>query len=305
MVRGRALLDGRARGSRHRPRLRRRARHARVPRRSREPPGRHHSRSRRGCRVPAARGGAAGSRRPRRRSRTPGFSGWRVRCRGVAADVVHFVGHGYLSGDEGALALASSPVVNTDTRWARFIGVTQLCEFMCRVARGRSRSPGRPTTSLWPDFAISATARRSYCPGVAVTHDLSLDPECEQLGLALQTMFAPGSPLDSPMPAMTCWVHPRFVETADEYPEDLHLNADGSSAFIYDSTREALARAGHRVLGPSGLALPGDAAGEVDPGRRRRGSRSGGGRRAEERRRARGAARLEGLPAGGTSRGDS
>jgi hypothetical protein len=163
--------------------------------------------------------------------------------RGRRLDVVHLVSHGYLSGDLGAIALARRPTRNDDREMARFVGSIEITTFMSQVGAWGLMLSGPPHNFSEAGLRQLADAVALVVPGVAVTHDLSLDPGCEQLGLALQTMFAPGSPLDSPMPAMTCWVHPRFVETADDYPEDLHLNADGSSAFIYDSTREALSAA--------------------------------------------------------------
>ena len=48
-------------------------------------------------------------------------------------DFVHFVGHGYLSGDRGAIAVATSPTVNTDQQWSRFIGSVELNTFLSQV----------------------------------------------------------------------------------------------------------------------------------------------------------------------------
>lgn len=162
---------------------------------------------------------------------------------GRRLDVVHFVSHGYLSGDLGAIALARRPTRNDDREIARFVGSIEMTTFMSQVGAWGLMLTGPPYNYCEAGLRQLADAVAQELPGVALTHDLGLDPDSEQLGLALQTMFAPGSPLDGPLPAMTCWVHPRFVEAADEYPEDLHLNSDGSSAFIYDSTREALSAA--------------------------------------------------------------
>jgi hypothetical protein len=158
-------------------------------------------------------------------------------------DVVHFVSHGYLSGDLGAIALARRPTHNDDREIARFIGSIEMTTFMSQVGAWALMLSGPESNFCEAGLRQLADAVALVLPGVATTHDLELDPTGEQLGLALQTMFAPDSPLDSPLPAMTCWVHPRFVETAEDYPKDLHLNADGSSAFIYASTRDALAGA--------------------------------------------------------------
>lgn len=162
---------------------------------------------------------------------------------GRRLDVVHFVSHGYLSGDLGAIALARRPTRNDDREMARFIGSIEMTTFLSQVGAWGLMLSGPPHNFCEAGLRQLADAVALVLPGVALTHDLELDPTGEEFGLALQTMFAPGTPLDRPLPAMTCWVHPRFVETADDYPEDLHLNADGSSAFIHESTRDALASA--------------------------------------------------------------
>lgn len=162
---------------------------------------------------------------------------------GRRLDVVHFVSHGYLSGDLGAIALARRPTRNDDREMARFVGSIEMTTFMSQVGAWGLMLSGPPHNYCEAALRQLADAVAMVVPGVALTHDLTLDPTSEQLGMALQTMFDPGSPLDHPLSAMTCWVHPRFVETADDYPQELHLNADGSSAFIPDSTREALSAA--------------------------------------------------------------
>lgn len=158
-------------------------------------------------------------------------------------DVLHFVSHGYLSGDLGAIALARRPTRNDDREMARFIGSIEMTTFMSQIGAWGLVLSGPAHNFCEAGLRQLADAVALVLPGLALTHDLELDPTGEQLGLALQTIFAPGSPLDTPLSAMTCWVHPDFVKTAEDYPEDLHLKADGSSAFIYESTRDALAGA--------------------------------------------------------------
>ena len=163
---------------------------------------------------------------------------------GKALDFVHFVSHGYLSGDRGAIAVATSPTVNTDQQWSRFIGSVELNTFLSQVGAW-----GLVLTGPYDNFSEVglrelADAIALIRPGITMTHDFEQDPECGQIGLVLQTVLAPGTTLDRPLPATTCWVHPRFVEFPEEYRDDLHLNADGSSAFVGGATKEALADSG-------------------------------------------------------------
>jgi len=159
---------------------------------------------------------------------------------GVAADVVHFVGHGYLSGDEGALALASSPVVNTDTQWARFIGVTQLCEFMCRVGAWSLALTGAPNNFSLAGLRDLADGTALARPGVAFVHDAGLDPNMEELKAAVRMIYADDIP-HSPLPSLTSWSHPASVEYPEEPPSTL-LGADGASTLFSDATQKVLAR---------------------------------------------------------------
>jgi hypothetical protein len=159
---------------------------------------------------------------------------------GVAADIVHFVGHGYLSGDEGALALASSPVVNTDTRWARFIGVTQLCEFMCRVGAWSLALTGAPNNFSIAGLRGLADGIALARPGVALVHDAGVDPDLDELKAGLRMIYVDDMP-DAPMSSLTSWSHPASVEYPNE-PYSMLLGADGASTLLSEATQQVLAR---------------------------------------------------------------
>ena len=159
-------------------------------------------------------------------------------------DFVHFVAHGYLSGDQGAIAVATSPTVNTDQAWSRFIGSVEVNTFLSQVGAWGLALTGPPRNYCEAGLRELGDAIALIRPGVTVTHNVERDPECRQLGLVLQKNLAPGTPLDHPLPAITCWVHPRFIDFPDEYRADLHLNVDGSSAFVAGATKEALAHSG-------------------------------------------------------------
>jgi hypothetical protein len=159
---------------------------------------------------------------------------------GRPLDFVHFVSHGYLSGDRGAIAVASTPILNTDRELSRFIGAVELTTFMSQVGAWGLALTGPPQNFCEAGLRELADAVALVRPGVNIAHDFARDVDCTQFGLALQTFLAPGSQLDGPLPATTCWVHPRFVEFPEEFQGELHLNIDGSSAFIADATRDAL-----------------------------------------------------------------
>jgi hypothetical protein len=157
-------------------------------------------------------------------------------------DFVHFVTHGYLAGDQGAIALATSPVVNTDRQWSRFIGSVELDTFMSQVGAWGLGLTGPPHNFSEAGLRELADSIALIRPGVAITHNSDRDGDGTQMGMVLRTIFAPDSPLE-PLPAVTCWVHPQFAEIPDTVLEELNFNIDGSSVFVAEATKAALADA--------------------------------------------------------------
>lgn len=171
--------------------------------------------------------------------------------RGGRLDVVHFAAHGYLADGRGALALAGSPAL--DGGPARFVESVELIELLARVGAvglALSDPPGSDSAAGLRDLADHVAQSR---PGVAAVHDIEADPDAEQLGRSLRTVLAPSGPLTAPLPAMTAWVHPLFVEVtggpeapAEPMTSDLRrltdglmLRKDGRSAFLQEATRKA------------------------------------------------------------------
>jgi hypothetical protein len=164
---------------------------------------------------------------------------------GSPLDFVHFVTHGYLSGNRGAIALAPSPTYNADRGWSRFLGSSEVSTFLAQIGAWGLGLTGPPGNYSAPGLRELADAIALSRPGVVITHDITLDSDCQELGAALQTVLsAHAPPLRGPLPSTTCWVHPRFVEFPEQYSSDLYLNADGSSAFVGGATMEALGDSG-------------------------------------------------------------
>lgn len=159
---------------------------------------------------------------------------------GHALDVVHVVAHGYLSGDRGALALASSPEANTDRSWARFVGAAELSTFLTGIGAWSLVVSGPPDNSSGMGLRELGDAIALNSPGVTATHELTLDPEADQLGHLIEMVYAGGGADLEPMPAVTCWVHPKFVEYPPEEQESLLLTSDGRSALVQGATQELL-----------------------------------------------------------------
>ena len=159
---------------------------------------------------------------------------------GRPLDFVHFVTHGYLFGDRGAVAVATAPTENIDQRTSRFISAAEVNAFLSQVGAWGLVLTGPPMNFSEAGLRELADAVAMVRPGIAMTHDANLDASGEEFGLCLRTVVAREGVLDRPLPSVTCWVHPAFVEFPHEDQTDLHLNADGSSAFIGPATLDAL-----------------------------------------------------------------
>jgi hypothetical protein len=173
---------------------------------------------------------------------------------GGRLDVVHFAAHGYMSDGRGALALAESPLRSAGS--ATFVEAVELIDFLARVGAvglALSAPPGANSGAGLRDLADYVAQSR---PGVTAVHDVEADPDAEQFGRSLRTILAPPGRDYRPLPAMTAWVHPLFVEAAPdpgaggeplsanllELTDGLMLRRDGRSAFLQEATRETAAR---------------------------------------------------------------
>ncbi len=159
---------------------------------------------------------------------------------GRPLDFVHFVTHGYLFGDRGAIAVATAPTENIDQRSSRFISAAEINTFLSQVGAWGLTLTGPPMNFSEAGLRGLADTIALMRPGIAMIHDANLDGSGEQFGLCLRTVVAREDVLDRPLPSVTCWVHPAFVEFRGGDHEDLHLNADGSSAFVGPATIDAL-----------------------------------------------------------------
>jgi hypothetical protein len=180
------------------------------------------------------------------RMSSPWLLWMRNALRGRPLDFVHFVSHGYMSGDQGAIAMAMSPTVNTDRGLSQFIGSAEMNTFLSQVGAW-----GLVLTGPYDNYSDAglrelADSIAQSRPGIAITHDGGRDDDSHELGMVLKSVLDPQS-ASGPSPswsAITCWVHPKSVDYPVEYQDELHLNADGSSTFITGATRNALADEG-------------------------------------------------------------
>lgn len=198
----------------------------------------------------------AGGGRGGRRSRSPRgvadpWLTWILQAvKGSRLDILHFATHGCLSDGRGALTLAESP--QSKGGWVTFLESAELVDFLTRVGAvglALSSLPGDPGEAGLRELADDIARSR---PGVTAVHDLTTDPGARQFGAGLRSILAPTGHVDRPLPAMTAWVHPLFVEVVPgpevggeslssdllELTSGLMLRKDARSAFLPESTRE-------------------------------------------------------------------
>jgi len=160
---------------------------------------------------------------------------------GRALDVAHFVTHGYLSGERGAIALASTPLLNTDRMWSRFVGGAEMSGFLARVGAWSLLLTGPPDNFSGLGLRELADAIAMSSPGISATHELTVDHDGAQLAELLDLVYAGGGGSLPPMPGVTCWVHPKFVEFPPDEQESKLVTADGRSSLVKAATQLVLA----------------------------------------------------------------
>lgn len=175
-----------------------------------------------------------------------------------ALDVVHLVGHGYLSAGRGSLALACSPTQGAAStratgraaadgrevpaasthQLAEFVGAATLAQFV--AARGAWTFVVSGAVDNYSSAGLRevADALAINSPGVSIAHDLSLDPDLDQLTRVVELVFGGKDSVHEALPSVSCWAHPRFVE----YAEENLMTHSGHSSMVREAAQEVLAR---------------------------------------------------------------
>ena len=109
---------------------------------------------------------------------------------GASVDVAHFVCHGYLSDDRGALALSESPAENRDRRMARFVGAGELGTFLTQVGAWAVAfsSPHEDYSPLGSRLLADTVGQAR--PVSVLYHELPFDRDLAVLGEAYRFLFA-------------------------------------------------------------------------------------------------------------------
>jgi hypothetical protein len=135
--------------------------------------------------------------------------------RGHSVDVVHFLCHGYLAENSGALAFAESPVRNDDPEWYRFVGGGELGRFLLHLGAWSVAfsSPERNYSEM--GLRLLADEFAQVRPGPVLYHEGRDDPGFEQLAEAYRLLYGNDPAPVRQMPAIALCCQPSLVEGRD------------------------------------------------------------------------------------------
>lgn len=132
--------------------------------------------------------------------------------KGRSVDVAHFISHGYLSRDQGALAFAESPMENEDRRIARFVGASELLSFLTQIGAWAAAFSSPEGNYSEMGLRLLADTIAQMRPGPVVHHEMRLDDNCESLAKAYRFLFGRGSIEPPSSPSLFIYCHPSRVE---------------------------------------------------------------------------------------------
>lgn len=159
--------------------------------------------------------------------------------RGKSVDVVHFLCHGYLAENSGALAFAESPRQNDDPEWYRFVGGGELGRFLLHLGAWSIAfsSPERNYSEM--GLRLLADEFAQVRPGPVLYHECREDPNFEQLAAAYGLLYShnPG-PLRQ-MPAIALCCQPA-LDVARRDPQLESAVRHGYTAALQESQLEEL-----------------------------------------------------------------
>jgi hypothetical protein len=143
----------------------------------------------------------------------------RESLRGLSADVVHFLCHGYVRRGHGALALAESPVRNVNREWAAFISAGELAAFLNDVGAWSVAFTSPPGNHSPPGLRLLQHEVAQLRPGPVLCHDMETAAQSE-LGNTYRFLYThePGPPVVSPGISLYC--HPHRALSGLAEPDD-------------------------------------------------------------------------------------
>ncbi len=126
-------------------------------------------------------------------------------------DIVHFIAHGFLAGENAGLSVAESPLENFDVSLPRFIGPNELSAFLVQTGAWGCTISSPPHNYSEMGHRLLTTTLANLRPGPVLHHEMRLDGEQSALADAYRLLLAPGRSLPPASPALILYCHPERV----------------------------------------------------------------------------------------------
>jgi hypothetical protein len=142
------------------------------------------------------------------RLENPWLQWMRDSLKGRSIDVAHFICHGYLSVDRGAVALAESPVRNQDSQMARFIGTSEFLTFLTQIGAWSAAFTTPHNCFSRSGLRLFVDTLAQLRPLSVIYHDLGLDPGASALAAAYRLLFSPQPEIPPSDPSLFVYCQP-------------------------------------------------------------------------------------------------
>lgn len=130
--------------------------------------------------------------------RSPWLLWMREALKNTTVDVVHFVCHGHLSRESGALLFAQSPLERSERYLAGPVGFNELQTFLTQVGAWSAVFSSTPDNFSEIGMRALADEVAQNRPGPLLMHTSSLDPQGHALREAYRFLYSTGGPQAPP-----------------------------------------------------------------------------------------------------------
>ena len=122
--------------------------------------------------------------------RSPWLLWMRAALKGRSVDVLHFICHGYLTRERGALLFAQSPLERTEHYLSGPVGPAELSTFLTQVGAWSCVFTSLPDNHSEPGLRALADAIAQSRPGPLMMHSLREDPAADALAHGYDFLYA-------------------------------------------------------------------------------------------------------------------
>jgi hypothetical protein len=139
----------------------------------------------------------------------------------AGADAVMFISHGYVSRGHGALAIAESPLRNSDRHWARFVGTRELSMFLNQLGAWSLILASPPHNFSVAGLRILQDDLTDYVAGPIVAYELDDDPARQDFAHAFDYLFNLSEAAPPLGRSLIIYTHPDWKQPfggAEDYP---------------------------------------------------------------------------------------